>query len=51
MTADGCLKQKARIVVYPAQVPDPGTGARKPVVVSTAGVPRVTPTPTLAPRS
>jgi hypothetical protein len=41
------LKEKARIAVYPAPVPVPG--ARTPVLVSTAGLPRVTPTP--APRS
>lgn len=40
------LKEKARIAVYPAPVPVPG--ARTPVLVSTAGVPRVTPAP--APR-
>jgi hypothetical protein len=42
------LREKARIAVYPVPVPS-GAVARTPVLVSTAGPPRVTPTP--APRS
>ena len=43
------LKEKARIAVYPAPVSVPSAVARKPVLVSTAGVPRVTPTPSPSP--
>ena len=43
------LREKARVAVYPAPVPVPGAGARTPILVSTPGLPRVTPTPRVSP--